>query len=178
MTQPFLGEIRIFAGNFAIRNWALCNGQILPISQNTALFALLGVTYGGDGKTNFALPNFQGSAPMHWGQGSGLTYRSLGEQSGDPSVTLTQSQMAAHNHNLQVVPRIGNQPSPTGTPSLSHVGNLTGGLLYKQASGASTTPMNSQITTLTGDSAPHNNNQPFLGLTFLIALQGIFPQRP
>lgn len=178
MSEPFIGEIRIFAGNFAIKGWAFCNGQLLQIRQFTALFSLLGTTYGGDGKTTFGLPNFQGRAPMHFGQGAGLSGYALGQQGGAPTVTLTESQMAAHNHNMQVVPRVGNQLSPTGNPSLSHVGGLTGGLLYKQASGANITPMNSQITTLAGDSGPHNNNQSFLGITFLIALVGIFPQRP
>lgn len=178
MSEPFLGEIRIFAGNFAIRNWALCNGQILPIAQYTALFSLLGVTYGGNGSSNFALPNFQGCAPMHWGSGPGLTPRVLGEQAGEAGVTLIATQMAAHSHGLQVVPRFGNQQGPTGNPSLSQVAGLTGGLLYKQPGGSNPGPMNPQIATPTGGSQPHNNNQPFLGLTFLIAMQGVYPQRP
>src|SRR6266496_5051174 len=98
MADPFLGEIRIFAGNFAPRGWAVCNGQLLAISQNTALFSLLGTTYGGDGRTTFGLPNLQGRAPMHQGQGPGLTPRTLGEQAGSQTVTLIANEMVSHNH--------------------------------------------------------------------------------
>ena len=104
MSNPFVAEIRIFAGSFAPRGWASCDGQLLPISQNTALFSLLGTNYGGNGQTNFALPNFEGSAPMHWGNGTGLTPRSIGETGGEPNVTLLQSQLPAH-------PALGNSSS-------------------------------------------------------------------
>src|SRR5258707_11419656 len=112
MSNPFVAEIRIFAGNFAPTGWALCNGQLMPISQNTALFSLLGTTYGGDGKSNFALPNLQGSAPLQAGQGPGLSLRALGEIGGEQNVTLLQTEMPSHSHGVQGASP-GGQPGPT-----------------------------------------------------------------
>src|SRR5262249_54546813 len=115
MSNPFVAEIRIFTGNFAPKGWAFCNGQVMPISQNTALFSLLGTTYGGDGKTTFALPNMQGSSPMHPGQGPGLTDRVLGEIGGEPNVTLISTEMPGHSHGMKARPVVANVfgPDPT-----------------------------------------------------------------
>ncbi|HWI64815.1 MAG TPA: tail fiber protein [Symbiobacteriaceae bacterium] len=172
--DPFIGEIRIFAGNFAPYGWALCNGQLLPIQQNTALFALLGVTYGGDGKTNFALPNLQGRAPMHEGQGPGLTNRTLGESDGSQYVTLIQTEMPNHTHTAQCLSGTGTQSS-TEAAVWGNIGR-SGAPAY--AVGPVDKQMNVQALQPAGSSMPHNNMQPYLGLTFIISLQGIFPQRP
>jgi len=174
MSNPFVAEIRIFAGNFAPTGWALCNGQLMPISQNTALFSLLGTTYGGDGKSTFALPNLQGCAPMQAGQGPGLSLRDLGELGGEPTVTLLQTEMPAHKHTAQA--------SPTGGVT-SPVNNAWGGSLkgfagnYSPSVPASNVQMNPFATSITGGNLPHNNMPPYLGLTFIIALQGVFPPR-
>ncbi|MDF2629721.1 MAG: microcystin dependent protein [Symbiobacteriaceae bacterium] len=173
--DPFIGEIKLFAGNFAPKGYALCNGQLVPLSQNTALFSILGVTYGGDGKTNFALPNLQGRAPMQAGQGPGLTNRNLGETGGSTTVTLLTTQMPAHNH----VPQCYD-----GGPTVNAVqGNVWGGTSGRGAAQVFTDgPINQQMKFdaigLAGGSQPHNNRQPYLGLNFIIALQGIFPPRP
>jgi microcystin-dependent protein len=174
MSNPFVAEIRIFCGNFAPKGWALCNGQLLPISQNTALFSLLGTTYGGDGKSNFALPNLQGSAPMQAGQGPGLSLRDLGETGGEQTVTLLQTEMPAHTHGIQA--------SPTGGIT-SPANNTWGGGLkgfppaYSPSVPASNVQMSPFATSISGGNLPHNNMPPFLGLTFIIALQGVFPAR-
>jgi len=173
MSNPFLAEIRIFTGNFAPKGWALCDGQLMSISQNTALFSLLGTTYGGDGKSNFALPNLQGCAPMQAGQGPGLSLRDLGETSGEQTVTLLQTEMPAHSHGVQAAVG-GGQPSPTNNTWAS--GLKTGPALYS-ASSANNVPMSSFALSITGGNLPHNNMPPFLGLTFIIALQGVFPAR-
>jgi microcystin-dependent protein len=172
MSDPFVAEIRIFAGNFAPTGWAFCNGQLLPISQNTALFSLLGTTYGGDGKSTFALPNLQGASPMQPGQGPGLSLRDLGEVGGEDTVTLLQSEIPVHAHDLR----------GTGADddnSLSPVGAMPGATesvgVYRAGTG--NTAMSPQALQLLGGSLPHNNRQPYLGLTFIIALQGIFPPR-
>jgi microcystin-dependent protein len=177
MSNPFLAEIRIFAGNFAPVGWASCDGQLLSISQNTALFSLLGTTYGGNGTTTFGLPNFQGSAPMHQGNGAGLTPRPLGEMSGSPTVTLLQTELAAHSHPLQARPVPGNFTQPTVTSAMAEV-NPTTSQIYKAPAGAATVTMNAQSVGITGTGQPHNNMQPYLCLFFIIALQGVFPQRP
>lgn len=176
MADAFLAEIRIFPLNFAPKGWAACNGQLLAISQNTALFALLGVTYGGDGRTTFALPNIQGRASMQWGQGPGLTPRSLGEMGGEATVTLTTQQMPAHTHLA-----MGNANS-AGTAAAGNVwGNPAG---HKPApnfySTALGTPQNmsQQAIGIAGNGQPHNNLMPYQVLTYCIAMQGIFPQRP
>lgn len=175
MTAPFIGEIKMFAGTFAPRNYALCNGQILPISQNTALFSLLGTTYGGNGTSNFALPDLRGRAPMHPGSGSGLTQRVLGEAAGENNVTLLSTEMPIHNHPISGAV-IANS-SPTGTPASNTLfTNSSPNQMYGAALG---TPVNlaPQSVTLNGGSQPHNNTQPYLGVNFIIALQGIFPAR-
>lgn len=173
--DPFVGEIRLFAGNYAPYGWALCNGQILPIQSNTALFSLLGTTYGGNGTTNFALPNLMGRAPMHWGNGAGLTPRDLGEMSGEPNVTLLQTEIPAHNHlaNAQTVSdkleAEGDIWATAGAPG-------RGGVQYY--SEKADVRLNPMAVGVAGGSQPHNNMQPYQALNFIIALQGVFPQRP
>lgn len=171
MSSPFVAEIRIFAGNFAPTGWALCDGQILPISQNTALFSLLGTTYGGDGKTTFALPDLQGRAPIHPGQGPGLSLYSLGQQSGSQSVTLLLSEMPGHNHTAFPKSALGNSQTPGGQA-------WAGSNNAKQyVNTAPNVQMNPAALSITGGGLPHNNMQPYLTLTFIIALQGVFPPR-
>jgi microcystin-dependent protein len=169
MTDAFVAEIRILACNFAPKGWALCHGQLLPISQNTALFSLLGTTYGGDGKSTFALPDLQGRAPMHSGQG-GPHY--LGEEGGTESVTLLQSEMPAHSHTLMASASAGNRTAPLGNA----LARVSGATPYAPA-GAATAALVDQAFAPTGGSQPHNNMQPYLTLNFCIALQGIFPPR-
>lgn len=172
MANPFLAEIRIFAGNFAPAGWAFCDGQIMSISQNTALFSLLGTTYGGNGTTNFALPNLQGSAPMHSGQGPGLSLHNLGETGGEQSVTLLESEIPAHSHTANCNAGMGDQYGPTGFFWATDAGGndeyAPAGDNHQMAQGA---------VGLMGNGEPHNNLQPFLVLTFIIALQGVFPAR-
>jgi microcystin-dependent protein len=175
MSAPFVAEIRIFACNFAPTGWALCNGQLMPISQNTALFSLLGTYYGGDGKTTFALPNLQASAPMFWDQGPGLSDHFLGEASGVETVTLLESEMPAHPHALQASPDAGDLAAPDATRSLAR----TQPYIYKQPSGAAAPlPLSPSAVHVAGGGQSHNNMQPYLTLNFCIALQGIFPARP
>lgn len=169
MADPFVAEIRIFPFNFAPRGWAWCNGQLLPISQNTALFSLLGTTYGGDGKSNFALPNLQGSAPMHPGQGPGLSLRHLGESGGSQSITLLESEIPAHTHSLRAV----NDDGLTTTP----IGNAPAVNRFYSTSPGTLVPMAAQALTPVGGNQPHNNMMPYLTFYFCIALQGVFPPR-
>jgi microcystin-dependent protein len=175
MADPFVAEIRMFPFNFAPRGWALCNGQILPISQNTALFSLLGTMYGGNGQSTFALPNLQGSAAMFWGQGPGLSLRDEGEIGGEDTVTLIVSEMPLHTHTVNAKVA-GGITSPTdmvwGTSSAGKVAAL----FYAPAAAA---PVNMNVVALalTGGSQPHNNLMPYLTLNFNIALQGVFPPR-
>jgi len=175
MSNPFLAEIRIFAGNFAPKGWALCNGQLMPISQNTALFSLLGTTYGGDGKSTFALPNLQGSAPMQQGQGAGLSLRDLGETGGEQNVTLLQAEMPAHSHSAQGSTG-SNQTKPVNNAWASGA-KVGGGDLYVPTNPQTNVQMNPFGTSIAGSSLPHNNMMPYLCLTFIIALQGVFPPR-
>ena len=175
MSEKFVAEIRIFAGNFAPTGWALCDGQLLPISQNTALFSLLGTTYGGDGKSTFALPNLQGCAPMQAGQGPGLSLRDLGVTAGEQTVTLLQTEMPAHSHTAQGSTG-SNQTTPVNNAWASGA-KLGGGNLYFPSTPASNVQMSPFATSIAGGSQPHNNMMPYLGLTFIIALQGIFPPR-
>jgi len=172
--DPFVAEIRIFPFNFAPLGWAFCDGQLLPLSQNTALFSLLGTFYGGDGKSNFALPNLQGSSPMHAGQGPGLSVRDVGQTGGVDYVTLLESEIPAHNHSVNaklagtaadpnglVWGNPGGRPAPNffatsvGTPQIMHPSSVA----------------------VSGGSQPHNNLMPYLTLSFCIALQGVFPPR-
>ncbi|MEI9863752.1 MAG: tail fiber protein [Limisphaerales bacterium] len=161
--------------NFAPNGWAMCNGQILPISQNTALFSLLGTTYGGDGRSTFALPNLQGMAVMHPGQGAGLTNRSLGETGGQTNVTLIPAQMPAHTHNLAVNSGGGTVNNPVGNiSSKAHMGKTPTNMY---ASAVGNTPSAMSPLASVGGNQPHNNMAPYLTLNFIIALQGIFPPR-
>jgi microcystin-dependent protein len=162
MSEPFLSEIRVFSFNFAPKGWAMCNGQLMPINQNQALFSLLGTTYGGNGQTTFALPNLQGSAPMHTGAGHGL-----GEKAGEVNHTLTLAELPAHTHLVTGSAANGSVPGPGIPAAVNNVYGPPGssvGLLPASLSGA-------------GGSQPHNNMMPFLALNFCIALVGIFPSR-
>jgi len=175
MSEPFIGEIKMFAGNFAPRGYAFCNGQLLSIAQNTALFSLLGTTYGGNGQTTFALPDLRGRVPLHAGQGPGLSSYALGQQSGVESVSLLQTQIPAHTHSV-------NASSAGPSPALA---SPTGNVLAAAARGAPpifspaapNTTMRADMIAPTGGSQPHTNIQPILAINFIIALQGIFPSR-
>jgi microcystin-dependent protein len=172
VADPFVAEIRIFPFNFAPKGWAWCDGQLLPISQNTALFSLLGTTYGGDGKSTFALPDLQGRAAMHPGQGPGLSLHDLGESSGSDAVTLLQSEIPAHTHVLRadvLDAADTNVPNPNASFAQS-----AGGTLYQAASNTQLAP---EALALAGGDQPHNNLMPYLTLSFNIALQGVFPPR-
>jgi microcystin-dependent protein len=173
MADPFVAEIRIVPFNFAPKGWAWCNGQLMPLSQNTALFSLLGTTYGGDGKSTFALPNLQGSAPMHPGQGPGLSLHDLGESGGSESVTLLETEMPAHTHPLKA----GADPADAQVPSSEvSLARSSGGSAYNP-NAAGVTAMAGVALTPAGGGQPHNNLQPYLTLNFCIALQGVFPPR-
>jgi microcystin-dependent protein len=174
MSNPFLAEIRIFTGGFAPKGWALCDGQLMPISQNTALFSLLGTTYGGDGKSTFALPDLQGCAPMQAGQGPGLSLRDLGETGGEQTVTLLQTEMPAHAHTILAAPGAPDSNDPGGNAWAS--GQKGFGNFYAPSAG-NNVAMSPLALSIAGGSLPHNNMHPFLGLTFIIALQGVFPAR-
>jgi microcystin-dependent protein len=171
MSEPFIAEIRIFAGNFAPRGWAFCNGQLLPVSQNTALFSLIGTTYGGDGRSTTALPNLQGRAPMHPGQGPGLATRRLGESAGSEGVTLTEAQMPSHNHAVAVYGQPGERKDPAGRS----LAGSEGANVY--AAAQNLTAMGASAVAAAGSSQRHNNMQPFLALNFIIALVGLYPSR-
>jgi microcystin-dependent protein len=171
MADPFVAEIRVFPFNFAPRGWAFCNGQILPLAQNTALFSLLGTTYGGNGQTNFGLPNLQGASPIGEGQGPGLSPRSLGETGGAAAVTLLESQVPSHTHPLQAT----STATTTGPAGAALAPVSAGGEAYRSAP-SNTTLMGSDAISAVGGAA-HNNRQPYLALNFCIALQGVFPPR-
>ena len=169
MSTPFIAEIKIFAGNFAPRNFAFCNGQLLPISQNTALFSLVGTTYGGDGRTTFGLPNLQSRLAMHPGHGPGLSSRRLGERSGTDTVTLASTQIP-HNHLVQAANATATTDSPTGAfPANAPV--------FEPGDAGGLVPMSANAMTSVGGGDAHNNQQPFLNLSFIIALLGVFPSR-
>lgn len=172
--DPFVAEIRIVPFNFAPKGWAFCDGQILPLSQNTALFSLLGTTYGGDGKSTFALPDLQGSTALHPGQGQGLSLRDLGEIGGAQTVTLITSEIPAHSHTLNSVGVVSTTAAPSNQTALARSVN---GSAYKAAGGALQT-MAPEALPPAGGSLPHNNLQPYLTLNYIIALQGVFPPRP
>lgn len=170
--EPFIGEIKLFGGNFAIRDHAMCQGQLLSIAQNTALFALLGTIYGGDGQTTFALPDLRGRIPIHQGTGPGLTTRSIGQVSGSENVTLVTSEMPAHTHNLNCNAATGSTTNPAnnfwaGQPAL----------LQYEAAATANSAMKSDAISNTGGNQPHNNKQPYIAINYLIALFGIFPSR-
>jgi microcystin-dependent protein len=173
MADPFVAEIRIFPFNFAPKGWAWCDGQLLPLSQNTALFSLLGTTYGGDGKSNFALPNIQGSAPMHPGQGPGLSLHDLGETGGSPTVSLLESEIPSHSHALQCDIVSATKSLPTGNA----FAKVSGATPYLPPAGANLVNMSGNAIAPAGGDQPHNNMQPYLTCYFNIALQGVFPPR-
>ena len=175
MSDQFVAEIRIFPFNFAPRGWAFCNGQIMPISQNTALFSLLGTTYGGDGKSTFALPDLQGSAAMHPGQGQGLSLRDLGETSGVESVTLLVNEMPVHTHNMMADAL---DPADLTAPAPNRVLAQSAGVFAFQPASSNLGTAAPQALSPAGGGLPHNNMQPYLTLNFCIALQGVFPPRP
>jgi len=173
MADPFVAEVRIFPFNFAPKGWAWCDGQLLPLSQNTALFSLLGTMYGGDGKSNFALPDFQGGAVIGAGQGPGLSLYDQGQVGGSDTVTLLESEIPAHTHQLRADTldiADTNVPSPNASFALS-----SGGTLYQDTQNAS---LSDQALAPAGGDQPHNNLMPYLTFFFNIALQGVFPPRP
>lgn len=171
MSEPFVGEIRMFAGNFAPRGWAFCDGQLLAVSQNDALFSLLGTIYGGDGRTTFGLPDLRGRIPIHAGSGPGLSPRRLGAKAGAENVTLTVNQLPSHSHRLQGSENISNEVNPAGMV----VGEAASVDLYQ--AGATTGNMSSSAITSIGGSRKHTNLMPFLCIHFIIALVGIYPSR-
>ena len=173
MADPFVAEIRVVGFNFAPKGWAFCDGQLLPISQNTALFSLLGTMYGGNGKSNFALPDIQGSVVVGAGQGQGLSERFEGEIGGAESVTLLQSEIPAHTHGVNA--DIGLGGLGVGAPDVTFARSV-GGFAYKAA--PANTTMAPQALAPAGDSLPHNNMMPYLTLNYIIAMQGVFPPRP
>jgi microcystin-dependent protein len=183
MATPFIGQIIIFAGDFTIKGYAMCNGQLMPINQNTALFSILGTNYGGNGITTFALPNLTGRFPLHFGQGAGLTNRVLGEISGEENHTLTSAEMPAHTHTANAVTTLKASTSAanSGVPTANVAANTGRNNIYQSAApnvnlaaGAAAT---SVTVNNTGGAVAHNNMPPYLALNFLIALNGIFPSR-
>ncbi len=172
MSEPFVAEIRIFAGNFAPRGWAFCNGQLLPIPQNTALFSLIGTTYGGDGRSTTALPDLQGRSPMHPGRGPGLTSRRLGERGGVTQVQLSEAQMPSHNHSMFFNPTaVGDSNSPKNKMFAQSA--VPDASVYS----ANAPEVDAGSLTESGGSQPHNNMQPYIGVNFIIALVGLYPSR-
>lgn len=171
MSEPFIAEVRIFAGNFAPRGWAFCSGQLLPISQNTALFSIIGTTYGGDGRTTTGLPNLQGRAPMHPGRGPGLTSRRLGERGGNANTQLSEAQMPGHKHHMQANTELAN----TTDTSNSQLSTAEPHQIYGPLTDTET--MAPQAVANAGNGQGHNNLQPYLGLNFIIALIGLYPSR-
>ena len=176
MSDQFVGEIRLFGFNFAPTGWALCNGQLLPISQNTALFSLLGTNYGGDGHSNFGLPNLQGSAPLQQGQGAGLSFYDLGEIGGASSVALLTTQIPSHTHAPGCLNGAGTLTTPAGNVWASAKVGKQAENRYTATPGTGAL-MAAQMLAPVGGGQPHNNLPPYLVLNFCIALQGIFPPR-
>ena len=177
MAQPFLGEIKLFAGNFQIRGWAYCNGQLLSIAQNDALYTLLGTTYGGDGVNTFALPNLQSRVLIHQGTGGGLTTRVLGESSGVENASVSTTQLPAHTHQVIAATADGTTTSPAN--ALPAAPSLPGSFGYLSGTATGTTdaaPAPTAISSV-GNSVPHNNIMPVLALNYLIALEGVYPQQ-
>ncbi len=177
MSDQFVGEIRIVGFNFAPVGWAFCNGQLIAISQNTALFSLLGTFYGGDGKSNFALPNLQGSVPMGQGSGTGLTPRNVGDVGGSQTVTLLQTQLPGHTHTVGCDTNVGTQASPVGGMWAAPPAPRRGTAPNVYSTAAPNAAMYPFALEFAGSNLPHNNLQPYLTLNFVIALQGIFPAR-
>jgi microcystin-dependent protein len=181
MSSPFVAEIRIFAGNFAPTGWATCDGQLLPIAQNTALFSLLGTFYGGNGQTTFALPNLAGSLPVHAGQGAGLQEWFLGQTQGTDTITLLTTEMPLHSHNVMARSNAagGTSVAAGSSPALgAWVQGASTGVVQAYTVNAPNTQMNFQALSPAGSNFPHNNLMPYLTMTYIIAMQGIFPARP
>jgi len=174
MSAPFVAEIRMFANNFAPSGWATCDGQLLPIAQNTALFSLLGTTYGGDGKSTFALPDLNGRAPMQPGQGPGLSYRDLGEAGGNALASLSEAQIPQHAHQLQATTMAANQLTPGPSSGFARNAQINQAF-SKNVAGMQL--MRPEVLASNGGALPHNNRQPYLGLLFCIALHGEYPPR-
>lgn len=171
MSEPFLGEIRMFAGNFAPRGWALCDGQLLAVSQNDALFSLFGTIYGGDGRTTFGLPDLRGRVPIHMGQGPGLSDRRLGSKGGAENVTLVSGELPPHDHAVRVSSAVGTDDVPTD----EYLGASPNVRAFRPQ--PPTQPMNTDSVAAVGGSQPHNNIMPFLCINFIVALVGIYPSR-
>ena len=178
MSQPFIGEIRIFGGNFAPRGWQFCNGPLLSIAQNTALFSILGTTYGGNGQTTFALPDLRGRVPLHSGNstGPGLSPYTLGEMIGSENVTLISTQMPAHTHALMANTAAGTATEPTGN-YIAGIADPNSGSLFPAFETTPNTTMAPMAINAAGGSQPHSNIQPILAVSFIIAMEGIFPSR-
>jgi len=174
MSNPFVAEVRIFPFTFAPKGWAFCDGQILPISQNTALFSLLGTTYGGNGQSTFALPDLQGRGAMHPGQGPGLSLHDLGETGGAETVTLLESEIPVHSHSLNASSIVGDINAPSAGVSLARSNNATA---YQTTTNQGLVQLAAEAIAPAGGSLPHNNMMPYLTLNFCIALQGVFPPR-
>jgi microcystin-dependent protein len=180
MSDQFLGEIRVVGWNFAPNGWALCQGQLLSIESNTALFSILGITYGGNGTTNFALPNLQGSTVMGQGQGPGLSQRNVGETGGEDSVTLLATQMPPHTHNLNAQTALGNTATPSSSTVLAEAYKQVGPVrkaVDRFATGAPNGTLALGVVQPAGSGQPHNNLQPYQVLNFVIALVGIYPSQ-
>ncbi len=187
MSDPFLGEIRMFAGNYAPQGWAFCNGQLLAIASNTALFSLLGTTYGGDGRTNFALPNLGGRVPVGTGQAPGLSLVTLGEQAGSETVQLTTGQLPAHAPQVSVnvaIPAVAESTTAVNAPAANlnlgpvGAGGRAGTLYAPDAPGVTLKPFAAQVTVQpVGNNQPVPVRDPYLGMNFIIALEGIYPPR-
>ncbi len=173
MSEPFIAQVQIFPYNFAPRGWAFCDGQLLPIAQNTALFALIGTIYGGDGRTTLGLPNLKGRAVVHPGNGPGLSPVALGQRGGVETVTLSEAQMASHNHDLMADSFTANSGDPAGRV----LARSQGANAYQTNTTANLVQMSALTLQDTGGGGDHNNLQPFLTLNFCIALQGLFPSR-
>lgn len=172
MSEPFVGEIRMFAGNFAPRGWAFCDGQLLAVSQNDALFSLFGTTYGGDGRTTFGLPDMRGRLPIHAGQGPGLSQRRLGSRGGAEKETLTQNELPSHSHTVNAVSTPATETSPGANETLAQ---SVGYDAYVPNQSVAT--MSSQNVSSVGGSRSHQNEMPFLCVNFIVALFGIYPSR-
>jgi microcystin-dependent protein len=174
MAEPFIAEIRMWALNFAPRGWAFCDGSLLPISQNTALFSLIGTIYGGDGRTTTALPDLRGRAPMGTGNGPGLTPRQLGQKTGAETATLTSAQLPQHAHGMRASSNSADLGAPTPNRSLAR---SSGGFAYQQDAASNLVDLAPEAVPNQGGNQPHNNMMPYLTINFCIALQGLYPSR-
>jgi microcystin-dependent protein len=177
MATPFLGQIQIVGFNFAPTGWATCDGQLLPINQNTALFSILGTTYGGDGRVTFGLPNLRDRTPLGAGGGPGLSFYVLGQVDGSENVTLVAGQMPAHTHGLVGDAGVSGSGTPTGAEVFGVTKGAKPGAVNVYGPAANTAAMDPIALSTVGGSQPHNNRQPYLGVLFIIAMQGIFPSR-